>query len=116
MKVNRSRDTDGAKQAFVSYGPETLTADNGGMFALELIENPNVSKEDNAGQYFQLALPNSLRVNRLYNAGGEITFGYGYFEIDAPGGYKVVVYIDNRRDPFDLLGVYVNDVNSAATY
>lgn len=115
MKVNRSRNTDGVKQAFVSYGPETLTADNGGMFALELIENKE-SKQDNSGQYFQFALSNSLRVNRLYNAGGEITFGYGYFEINAPDGYKVVVYIDNRRDPFDLIGVYVDDVEAAVSY
>ena len=115
MRVNRSRGTGKSRQAFVSYGPESLTADNGGKFALELIENPNTS-QDNSGQYFQFALPNSLRVNRLFNAGGEITFGYGYFEIDAPDGYKVKVYIDNRRDPFDLIGVYVDDVNSAATY
>ena len=58
----------------MSYGPETLSAENGGMFALELVENPN-SQQDNSGQYFQFALSNSLRVNRLYNAGGEITFG-----------------------------------------
>ena len=41
---------------------------------------------------------------------------YGYFEIDAPDGYKVKVYIDNRRDPFDLVGVYVDDVESAVAY
>ena len=115
MKVNRARGSGRGRQAFVSYGPETLTADNGGKFALELVENPN-STQDNSGQFFQIALPNSLRVNRLYNSGGDITYGYGYFEIDAPDGYKVVVYIDNRRDPFDLVGVYVDDVSAAATY
>jgi catechol 2,3-dioxygenase-like lactoylglutathione lyase family enzyme len=115
MKVNRSRSTNGTKQAFVSFGPETLKADNGGMFALELIEKKG-SKQDNSGQFFQFALPNSLRVNRLYEAGGEITFGYGYFEIDAPDGYKVVAYIDRKRDPFDLIGVYVDDIDGAASY
>ena len=162
MKVNRSRSTNGTKQAFVSFGPETFKADNGGMFALELIEKKD-SKQDNSGQFFQFALSNSLRVNRLYEAGGEITFGYGYFEIDAPDGYKVVAYIgkrrslsalpvqrglhiksnlikssktepfffffsflpsaysililpDRRRDPFDLIGVYVDDVEAAAAY
>ena len=115
MRVNRSRGSGPGRQAFVSYGPETLVAENGGNFALELVENPN-TQVDNSGQYFQFALSNSLRVNRLYNSGGEITFGYGYFEIVAPDGYKVVVYIENRRDPFDLIGVPVDDVEATASY
>ncbi|QDZ24642.1 putative glyoxalase [Chloropicon primus] len=111
MKVNRTR----GNQAFVSFGPETLTAADGGKFALELVENPSTT-QDNSGQFFQFALSNSLRVNRVANSGGDITFGFGYFEITAPDGYKVVVYIENRRDPFDLVGVYVNDVDAAAKY
>lgn len=116
MSVNRARGEGSSRQAFVSYGPESLKYGGGGKFALELIENPSATGETNGNQFFQVALPSSLRVNRLYASGGEITFGYGYFEIDAPEGYKVKAYIENRRDPFDLIGVYVDDVDKAAAY
>jgi len=109
MSVNRERKTpEGKRVVFVSFGPETLNVGDGGMFSLELTENPSLPAEvESRSFFFQICQTNAVRVSKLYNAGGEIVSGYGWFDILAPEGHKVRVYVENRRDPFELIGVRV---------
>ena len=98
----------GVRSCIVSYGPETLRADDGGMFALKLIEaardgsktasssGSSVDAPAGAGSqatmgnlaFLQVALPNQIRISQVYENGGELITGYGYLSIRAPGGYE----------------------------
>ena len=108
----------GVRSCVVSYGPETLRADDGGMFALRLVqakrdggdatsssssELPENELIDSNLALLQVALPNQIRVSQVYENGGEIISGYGYLKIRAPGGYvpvySVVINVITSNTP-----------------
>ncbi|KAK3234350.1 hypothetical protein CYMTET_55396 [Cymbomonas tetramitiformis] len=121
MEINRTRtDEDGLRTVFVSYGPETLKAENGGNFALELVESPSPSQPawlSTAPQlaYIQLAIGN-VRFRNIVDSGAEIVYSYGYLEIIAPGGLLVKQRVGARRDPIELLAFDVPDVEKASKF
>ena len=97
----------GVRSCVISYGPETLRADDGGMFALKLVQAKRSSGDgvssssaspmnESIGSnlaFLQVALPNQIRVSQGYENGGELLSGYGFLEIRAPGGY---VFVSHR--------------------
>lgn len=116
MSRLRARTVNGARTQFVGYGPESLQQDDGGMFALELVEGADENEVGTAFGYLQLALPNMLRVSRIVESGGDIEYSYGYFEIRAPSGCLVKAYVDNRRDPFELVAFNVTNLDRAVKF
>jgi len=57
--------------------------------------------------FVQLALPNQLRPYKILEAGGELSDTQGYFEVKSPAGILVRAYIDDRRDPVELVALAV---------
>lgn len=121
MTVVRRR---GNNTAFLAYGPESLKLDEGGKFSLEivqddkkgggiLIKNPSIHLNratasfwlcvladydvGTALAYIQIGVPNLVRVSKVFEYGGTIDWGYGYFDMKTPEGIPLRVYICNRR-------------------
>lgn len=105
----------------VAFGPPGIADyDEGAFFTLELhpssLNSNNTSKTsggvpDFTGgprlSFVQLALPNQLRPYKILEAGGELADTQGYFEVKSPAGIVVRAYIDDRRDPVELVAVAV---------
>ena len=131
MSKSRERAVGGARSCFVGYGPESLLADDGGMFALEIAERPGAAAGGPAAgeggpaageggarglAYFQVAVPNQVRVSQIYETGGELLSGYGFLRVRAPSGYIVNARVGSRRDPFELVALACDDVKRMTVF
>lgn len=129
LRVLRTRTSDdGTKTVFVGNGPETLEAENGGMFSLEIVEDranakgamvpsrekgfltpEDLSSYPKAGRlaFFQMALEYSPSRSAIKKHGGEIFYGYGYYDIRGPENVWVrcAVASKRRRDPFVAVAI-----------
>jgi len=109
--------TDGGQ--LVAFGPPGIADyDEGAFFTLEIhpssLNSNNTSKTLEGVSDFpsgprlsfvQLALPNVLRPYKILEAGGELFDTQGYFEVKSPAGILVRAYIDDRRDPVELVAL-----------
>ena len=50
--------------------------------------------------YVSVAVPYGIRVSRIYEAGGELVYGFGYFDVRSPSGYAVRARVAARRGSF----------------
>lgn len=105
----------------VAFGPSGIADnDEGAFFTLEIhpssVNSNNTSNTsrgvpDSTGgprlSFVQLAIPNQLRPYKILEAGGELADTQGYFEAKSPSGIVVRAYIDDRRDPVELVAVAV---------
>ena len=82
-------DSDGANVTRVGFGSQSFSKEDGGKFALELVERFNGGKgygsDDAVLQHVQLGLP-QFRLSRVMANGGEIISAYGWTEAIALGG------------------------------
>jgi len=60
-----------------------------------------------------IATPSVIRHSRLLNSGGEAIDLYGYWDVKSPSGVRVRAYIDDRRDPIELVGLVSGKVGSS---
>jgi catechol 2,3-dioxygenase-like lactoylglutathione lyase family enzyme len=63
-----------------------------------------------------LSVPYGVRVSRIYEAGGELVYGFGYFDVRSPSGYAVRARVAARRDPMELVALNVPDVAASAAF
>ena len=100
----------------VGFGPQSLNKEDGGKFALELVESPGVTPaylENSVVQYLQLGI-SVFRLSQVYANGGEIESAYGWSSVTAPGGLPLRVRIDeDRRDPFEFVALRTSDIKKA---
>ena len=125
MRVTRERKgvegLGGGRCVVFAYGQETLTADDGGKAGVELREASSTPSGDkrnlgNGLDYVSVAVPYGIRVSRIYESGGELVYGFGYFDVRSPSGYAVRARVAARRDSAELVAVNVPDVKSAERY
>ena len=128
MRVTRERKgaADGGGRCVVfAYGQETLAADDGGKAGVELREaspsaaSPAAGSRRNLGNgldYVSVAVPYGIRVSRIYESGGELVYGFGYFDVRSPSGYAVRARVAARRDSAELVAVNVPDVKETERY
>lgn len=109
MRTLRQRsDESGNKTIFVGFGPESLQAEDGGCFSFELTEKQKGAEKcafGNAVDYFQICSPNLIRVSKVTDTGGEVLYGFGYFDLRSPNGIPIRAYVGRRRDPFELVAL-----------
>ena len=108
----------GANVTRIGFGPQSLSAEDGAKFALELVEDRNVGaySETSVVQYVQLATP-TFRLSQVVAFGGEIESAYGWTDARAPGGLPLRVQIDEqRRDPFAFIALRTSDIAAAQKY
>jgi len=110
---------DGRNVTRIGYGPQTLRAEAGAKFALELVEAPrggDLRPETSVVQYLQLGVP-TLRLSQLMNSGGDVVSAYGWTEVVAPGGLPLRVRIDEtRRDPFEFVALRTANVKATVRH
>ena len=126
MRVTRERkdvegQQGGGRCVVFAYGQETLTADDGGKAGVELREassTPSGGKRNlgNGLDYVSVAVPYGIRVSRIYESGGELVYGFGYFDVRSPSGYAVRARVAARRDSAELVAVNVADVKATERY
>lgn len=116
-----------ADAILVGYGSDSLGSDDGGKFALELVQATAAAPApaplgaaESAGAngallFVQLRVPN-VRISGLIDSGGVIESAYGFVEVTAPGGLAVRVLTAPRRDPFEFVAVRAADVEASAAY
>ena len=116
----------------LAFGQESLTADDGGKAAIELLKkgslgidakqsqsHSNNSKSKNQNQsfsYVSLSVPYGVRVSRIYEAGGELVYGFGYFDVRSPSGYAVRARVAARRDPVELVALNVANIAESVKF
>ena len=119
--LSTMKNADGANVTRVGFGPESLKAEDGAKFALELVElqkgqTQRWSPETSVVQYIQLAIP-VFRLSQVMQWGGEVQSSYGWTEATAPGGLPLRVAIDeSRRDPFQFVALRVTDVKASKAH
>lgn len=117
----------GADALVVGYGRDDLSDDDGGKFALELVQatadapapTPLSASESSSASgallFVQLRVPN-VRISGLIKEGGTIDSAYGFVEVTSPHGLTARVLTAPRRDPFEFVAVRVADVEATAAY
>ena len=114
-----TRIVNGANVTRVGYGPQSLRAEDGAKFALELIEargSGAAASAQSALQYIQLAVP-VFRASKVLEFGGEFQSSYGWADILAPGGLAVRVHVqETRRDAFEFIALRTSDLKSAVGF
>ena len=121
MRVTSRDEASGVVR--LAYGRETLNEDDGGKASIE-IHPLNSSSSSNNGasdvnevneqlKYIQCTVPFGIRVSRVYEAGGEMLYGFGYFDLRSPNGIPVLASVAKRRD--SLEAVCVESTNVVAT-
>ena len=71
--------------------------------AFAMQNGPMASFVDGIGNglgYVSVAVPYGIRVSRIYEAGGELVYGFGYFDVRSPSGYAVRARVAARRGSF----------------
>jgi len=113
--VLSTRLVNGANVTRVGFGSESLRADDGAKFAVELVEGAR-SDARSGVEYIQLALP-IFRLSQAMKFGAEILSAYGYTELVSPGGHALRVKIDeNRRDPFEFVALRTAKMKPAVEF
>lgn len=95
--------------ATVGYGPSDFVkdGDEGGYFAIDILPASSAQAGATKGplklSYVQVATPSLIRISKVIASGGELLDGYGYYGLKSPGGVEVRAYVDDRRDPFEMV-------------
>ena len=66
--------------------------------------------------YVSVAVPYGIRVSRIYEAGGELVYGFGYFDVRSPSGYAVRARVAARRGSFIFIYVRAVALTSCFVY
>ncbi len=116
----------------LAFGQEVLTAQEGGKAAIELVKKGDAgvggatdqpTQPNRSGRqpqpslaYVSLSVRYGVRVSRIYEAGGELVYGFGYFDVRSPSGYAVRARVASRRDPVELVALNVVNVAESVKF
>ena len=107
----------------LAYGRETLNEDDGGKASIEIYPLDS-SSSSNSGindsntnvveklKYIQCTVPFGIRVSRVYEAGGELLYGFGYFDLRSPNGIPVIASVAKRRDSLEAVCLESTNVDA----
>lgn len=109
----------------LAYGRETLNEDDGGKASIEIYPLDS-SSSSNSGvndsntnvveklKYIQCTVPFGIRVSRVYEAGGELLYGFGYFDLRSPNGIPVIASVAKRRDSLEAVCIESTNVDATS--
>ena len=86
---------------------------------MELRRRPEGAPRARVGNglsYVSLNVPYGVRVSRIYESGGELVYGFGYFDVRSPSGYAVRASVAARRDPVEYVALNVPNVAEAEAW
>eukprot|EP00439_Symbiodinium_sp_Y106_P084102 s2122_g24.t3 len=99
----------------VGFGPPSLGGEEGGYFAIKIVPSsstPGAGKSDTSSKaprlsFVQTVTPALVRLSRVVSTGGQLIDGYGYYAVQSPAGVMVRAYVEDRRDPVELIALSV---------
>eukprot|EP00931_Biecheleriopsis_adriatica_P050607 TRINITY_DN29315_c0_g1_i1.p1 TRINITY_DN29315_c0_g1~~TRINITY_DN29315_c0_g1_i1.p1 ORF type:complete len:499 (+),score=118.18 TRINITY_DN29315_c0_g1_i1:22-1518(+) len=97
----------------VAFGPPGIKGEEGGFFSIEIRpasqSGSGASKPSKAMRlsFVQTTTPALIRISRVMASGGKLIDGYGYYGVQSPSGVQVRAYVDDRRDPVELVALAV---------
>lgn len=117
MRVTRDVGSGAERVTTLAYGQSSLTADDGGKGVIEIRQAVgNVSNVGNVLSYVAVTVPFGLRVSQIYESGGELLYGFGFFDMRSPGGIPVRGQVATRRDPLEVIALNVANVRDAEKF
>ena len=108
--------------AVVAFGPPTVGGDEGGYFAIEIMPAKGTRGGGSTSQgkprlsFVQVTTPALIRISRVIASGGVLVDGYGYYAVQSPAGVLVRAYVEDRRDPVELVAVAVENMQEASSF
>ena len=102
---------DGA--VLVGFGPPSLGGEEGAYFAIKISPSDAPTSVQASGtnkarlSFVQLTTPALIRISRVVSSGGAVVDGYGYYGVQSPAGVQVRAYVEDRRDPIELVALAV---------
>lgn len=117
MRVTRDVGSGAERVATLAYGQSSLNADDGGKGVIEIRQAVgDVSDVGNVLSYVAVTVPFGLRVSQIYESGGELLYGFGFFDMRSPGGIPVRGQVATRRDPLEVIALNVANVRDAEKF
>ena len=103
----------------LAYGQISLSEDDGGKATVEIRQatsGADVVDVGNVLSYVAVTVPFGLRVSQIYESGGELLYGFGFFDMRSPGGIPVRGQVATRRDPLEVVALNVKNVREAEKF
>lgn len=117
MRVTRDVGSGAERVATLAYGQSSLTADDGGKGVVEIRQaTGDASDVGNVLSYVAVTVPFGLRVSQIYESGGELLYGFGFFDMRSPGGIPIRGQVATRRDPLEVVALNVQNVRAAEKF
>ena len=97
----------------VGFGPPSIGGEEGGYFGIKILPSNSAKQSSNSGtskvrlSFVQLTTPALIRISRVVSSGGAVVDGYGYYGVQSPSGVQVRAYVEDRRDPIELVALSV---------
>jgi len=96
--------------AVVAFGPPGVqSGDEGAFFAVEIrplaATSSGAPKSGPRLSFVQIATPSLIRISKVMANGGELIDGYGYYGLRSPAGVDIRAYVEDRRDPVELVAL-----------
>ena len=98
----------------VGFGPPGFGGDEGAYFAIKIVlpsqQAQESAKDSGKGprlSFVQTTTPALVRISRVVGTGGQLIDGYGYYGVQSPAGVMVRAYVEDRRDPIELIALSV---------
>ena len=121
MRVTSDVGSGAERVATLAYGQTSFYADDGGKAALVFKQStkpPSAEGErttdiGNVLSYIQITVPFGLRVSQIYESGGDLLYGFGFFDMRSPAGIPVRGQVATRRDPLEVVALNVKNVREA---
>ena len=99
----------------VAFGPPSIGGEEGGYFGVKIVPTTSQKAEKTSDSsqrsprlsFVQLTTPALIRISRVVSTGGQVVDGYGYYGVQSPAGVLVRAYVEDRRDPMELIALAV---------
>lgn len=100
----------------VGFGPPSIGGEEGGYFGIKILPSKEAKASNGATSkvrlsFVQLITPALIRISRVVSSGGAVVDGYGYYGLQSPSGVQVRAYVEDRRDPIELVVLSVEPEN-----
>jgi len=121
MRLTSDVGSGTTRVATLAYGQTSLYVDDGGKAAIVIKQSERFASGESEGEidggnvlsYLQITVPFGLRVSQIYESGGDLLYGFGYFDMRSPGGIPVRGQVATRRDPLEVVALNVKNVREA---
>jgi catechol 2,3-dioxygenase-like lactoylglutathione lyase family enzyme len=118
MRVAADAGSGESRTVTLAYGQTSLSVDDGGKAEVVITQAlPGVNPEvGNVLSYVAVTVPFGLRVSQIYDSGGELLYGFGFFDMRSPNGIPVRGQVATRRDPLEVIALNVKSVREAEKF